>query len=302
MQDRHYTILVISEAAGKPRRYAISKSTARKLLIAGAGLVVAAAVIAGHYLFLSWELAKYKAESRVVQEDKEKIAYLSLSLERLSEKMAKLQEFNHKLRIVAGLPEMEETDESLGVGGTALDTREEIEDGLTDFAEQAKAVEESIEDLDEQAALQEENFYELIEFLEERKLVLLATPSIRPARGWISSGFGYRKDPFTGERHLHRGVDIATRMGTPIIATADGIVVSSKKDRHFGNIIEVDHGNGFCTRYGHNAANFVKKGDRVKRGQVIGTVGNTGRSTGPHVHYEVRLNGVAVNPRKYMLN
>jgi len=302
VQDNHYTIIVVPGTSGKARRYAISKPTVRKMLIGGAGLLVAGLAVGTHYLIISRELAKYRAESRAVQEEKAKIDSLSLALERLRTKMAKLQEFDHKLRIIADLPKIEETDESLGAGGTVIDAGAAMEAGLADFAERARGVQESIESLEQEAALQEDSFYDLIEFLEERKSVLLATPSIRPCRGWVTSGFGYRRDPFTGERELHRAVDIATRIGTPFVAAADGIVVSSEKDRVFGNIVEIDHGNGFVTRYGHTLANFVKKGDMVRRGQVIGTVGNTGRSTGPHLHYEIRLNGVAVNPDRYMLN
>jgi murein DD-endopeptidase MepM/ murein hydrolase activator NlpD len=302
VHEEDYTIMVVPAVAGKPRRYAISKRAVTGLLIGGGALLVVIALLVGHYLLLWHQVGRYKAERHMIQEEKAKITFLSQSLQRLTAKMAKLEEFDHKLRIIADLPEMEETDESLGVGGMDADTQEALEEGLEDFAEQATALEESIEGLEEQAAFQEESFYELIEFLEDRKSILLGTPSVRPTRGWISSGFGYRKSPLTGRRQFHRAVDFATRIGTPIIATADGIVISSKKDSHLGNIIEIDHGKGFVTRYGHNSSNFVKKGERVKRGQVIGTVGNTGRSTGPHLHYEVHLNGVAVNPRKYMLN
>ncbi len=302
MQDDQYTIMVVPGTAGKARRYAVSRSALKTLLVCGIGTLAAVAVLGGHYLLLRHELAKYKTERRAVQEEKAKMGYLAQSLERLTAKMEKLQEFDHKLRIIADLPEMEDTDETLGVGGTVLDTQDAAEEEFADFTEDAIEVEESIEDLDEQAALQEESFYELIEFLEERKSLLLSTPSIRPTRGWVSSGFGFRKSPFTGQRQFHRGVDFASRVGTPVLATADGVVIRSAKDRLFGRIVEVDHGNGYITLYGHNSSNFVKKGDRVKRGQVIGTVGNTGRSTGPHLHYEVRLNGVAVNPDRYILD
>ena len=227
MHEDHYTVVVVPAAAGKPRRYAISKTTVKALIIGSGGLLVALTLVASHHFLLWREVAKYKAERHVVQQERAKITSLALSMERLKVKMQKLQEFDHKLRIIADLPEIEEPDETLGVGGTVLDTEEEIDREMADFTENAGALQDTIEGLEEQAAFQEESFYELIEFLEERKSILLATPSIRPTRGFASSGFGYRKSPFTGERDFHRGVDIATRMGTPVVATADGIVILS---------------------------------------------------------------------------
>jgi len=125
---------------------------------------------------------------------------------------------------------------------------------------------------------------------------------LRPTNGWISSTFGYRVSPFTGRKEFHRGLDIATREGTPIIAPADGVVTYSDQKWLIGNMITIDHGYGMTTLYGHIKELLKNKGERVKRGQVIALVGNTGRSTGPHVHYEVRLNGVPVNPEKYILD
>jgi murein DD-endopeptidase MepM/ murein hydrolase activator NlpD len=125
---------------------------------------------------------------------------------------------------------------------------------------------------------------------------------LRPTKGWISSDFGYRISPFTGRREFHNGLDIATREGTPIIAPADGVVTFAANKWLIGNMITIDHGHGMVTQYGHLKEFVAKKGDHVKRGQVIAKVGNTGRSTGPHVHYMVRLNGVPVNPEKYILD
>jgi murein DD-endopeptidase MepM/ murein hydrolase activator NlpD len=120
--------------------------------------------------------------------------------------------------------------------------------------------------------------------------------------GWVTSNFGYRTSPFTGRREFHRGLDIATRSGTPILAPADGVVIFAGPKRLSGNMIIIDHGHGMTTNYGHIKQAHKKKGERVKRGDVIAEVGNTGRSTGPHLHYEVLLNGVSVNPEKYILN
>jgi murein DD-endopeptidase MepM/ murein hydrolase activator NlpD len=129
-----------------------------------------------------------------------------------------------------------------------------------------------------------------------------STPSIWPTKGWLSSGFGYRISPFTGLREFHKGLDISNREGTKVIATADGVVTFAGKNGLFGDMIKIDHGHGIMTRYGHLEKMLIKRGDVVKRGDVIGLMGNTGRSTGPHLHYEVFLNGLPVNPKKYILN
>ena len=150
--------------------------------------------------------------------------------------------------------------------------------------------------------VQEQGFSELITFLEDQKSVLASVPSIMPTKGWITSGFKRRRDPFTGRMTWHRGLDVSTNVGTPVVAPADGVVTYSGRKVDFGNIVTIDHGNGYKTRYGHNSKLLARRGQRVKRGQVIAFVGNTGRSTGPHLHYEVLRNGIPLNPADYILN
>jgi murein DD-endopeptidase MepM/ murein hydrolase activator NlpD len=126
------------------------------------------------------------------------------------------------------------------------------------------------------------------------------TPSIWPVKGAITSHYGNRADPFNGDSELHLGLDISALFSTPIHAPADGIVLFSEKKAAYGNLIIVDHGNGLTTRFGHLSRFLVRPGQKVKRGDVIGLVGMTGRATAPHLHYEVRLNDRPVNPRNYL--
>ena len=133
-----------------------------------------------------------------------------------------------------------------------------------------------------------------------REALAEATPTIWPADGWISAGYGYRDDPFTGQRDFHPAVDISTRKGQPVYATATGRVTRASRNGAYGNLVEIDHGFGLTTRYGHLSEFVVATGDTVVRGDVIGSVGATGRATGHHVHYEVRTNGRALNPRKLL--
>jgi murein DD-endopeptidase MepM/ murein hydrolase activator NlpD len=127
-----------------------------------------------------------------------------------------------------------------------------------------------------------------------------ATPSIWPVRGIVTAGFGQRMDPFTGEGVFHSGVDIAAPIGTPIRAAADGILFQAGPDANYGNEALIDHGYGLATKYGHLSSLSVVVGQEVRRGQIIGAVGITGRTTGPHLHYEVLVGGTPVNPVKYL--
>ncbi|WP_281401106.1 M23 family metallopeptidase [sulfur-oxidizing endosymbiont of Gigantopelta aegis] len=130
---------------------------------------------------------------------------------------------------------------------------------------------------------------------------MVSTPTGKPAeKGWVSSFFGKRKDPFTGKKRMHKGVDVAGKSGSYVLATADGIVTRAESQSGYGKLIEIDHGYKLSTRYGHNKTVAVKVGDVVKQGQIIATMGSTGRSTGPHVHYEVLRNGRQVNPQKFI--
>jgi murein DD-endopeptidase MepM/ murein hydrolase activator NlpD len=126
-------------------------------------------------------------------------------------------------------------------------------------------------------------------------------PSGRPVReGYISSYFGERMDPFNGEEAMHKGVDFATDAGADVLAVASGIVTWSGPREGYGNLVEINHGNGYTTRYAHNAQTLVSVGDTVERGQAVAVVGSTGRSTGPHVHFEVLRDGTQINPMAFV--
>ncbi len=144
------------------------------------------------------------------------------------------------------------------------------------------------------------SFVELDEAFQERMNHLAATPSVMPLEGWFSHGFGWRKDPFTGEREFHHGIDIVAPANTGVQASADGVVARSDRSRDLGNVLEIAHGYGYVTRYAHLNQLLASRGDRVKRGELIGRVGSTGRSTGPHLHYEVFRDGRRVNPWKHL--
>ncbi len=143
---------------------------------------------------------------------------------------------------------------------------------------------------------------ELLLTLRENSDKLLATPSIWPVIGFISSSFGFRTAPFTGKRSFHKGLDISNRIGTPVVATARGKVIRSGYDGAYGLCVEIEHGGGIVTKYAHLQRSTVKVGQWVNRGESIGAIGMTGRTTGPHLHYEVIVGGTPVNPMRYIVN
>jgi murein DD-endopeptidase MepM/ murein hydrolase activator NlpD len=159
-----------------------------------------------------------------------------------------------------------------------------------------------IERLQSEATSRGESLSELEKLLETKKEMLTHTPSIWPVRGWVTSCFGFRTNPFTGLTQMHEGIDISNRVGTVVAAPADGIISDMGSDSAHGRILVISHGFGTTSRFSHLNKVFVKVGQKVKRGDKVAEVGMTGKSTGPHLHYEVRLNGIPANPMRYILN
>ena len=156
----------------------------------------------------------------------------------------------------------------------------------------------------EQAEALQDNLQELVEVMHERRQLLGHTPSLLPVEAkdyWISSGFGWRRSPFTGVREFHNGVDICARRGTPIVAPGNGWVAKMGYHKSKGKYLEISHGWGLITTYAHLLKFNVTRGQEVKRGQVIAYLGSTGRSTGSHLHYEIKINGKAVDPMRHII-
>ncbi len=156
--------------------------------------------------------------------------------------------------------------------------------------------------LERRVLREEESLQEVRGYLDDRTSLQRANPSLWPVRGWLTSGFGWRRNPVLGSRQLHTGLDVAAPRGTPVIAPADGHVVFAGYHSAFGNMVVIDHGYGITTKYAHTSHILVQVGDRILRGDMIARVGNTGRSTGPHLHYEVHKDGVPRNPMRYLRN
>ena len=284
-----FTILVIPEDADQVRRVVLRRGTLRLA-------VMALFLLVGALGFMSWDLTRNRADigelewlrqAHVAQNSA--MRELSRELESLQRQMVVLAQNDAKVRVLAELtPAALESD--TGVGGPAeITPMEEVSD-----------LQREIDRVREAISLRRDSQEQIRGFLNDQSSLLAATPQGRPTNGWITSGFGMRNSPFTGVRKMHEGIDIACRTGTPVIATADGIVSRAQSVEGYGKLVVVDHGYGYQTFYAHNSRIHVKVGDRVRRGQKIAAVGSTGSSTGPHVHYEVRLNQVPVNPYKFL--
>jgi murein DD-endopeptidase MepM/ murein hydrolase activator NlpD len=301
---KQYTIMVIPDISGKLRRFSISEKSAKILLSVFILITFTSVFLFYRHIKLSKEVVELEGLRKETREQRLQIQQFVQKVKDFEQQMARLERFDRKLRVITSLEGggTASSSQKWGVGG--IDDRETDSYASIAPAEDKNVIRglnKDIDELNSQARFQEISFQELDEFFKGQESLLSSTPSIWPTRGWVTSGFGYRLSPFTERKEVHEGIDIATRMNAPVISPADGIVVRSGKDSSYGNILEIDHGYGLVTRYGHNARLLVNMGDKVKRGQAVAQVGNTGRSTGPHLHYEVILNGVPVNPFRYIL-
>lgn len=289
MASRKFTLLVIPEGSHRVRRLVVRLWTLRLLAVLGV-------VLLGGLGYLSWELAgnrvDYAELSRLRQANfaqSKELRMLSQRLEDLRQELVVLAQNDAKVRVMAKLAKPR-SDSLGGVGGPPEDA---TWDEITDLQRQIDQVRAAID-------LRRSSQEEIQGFLNDQRSLSAAKPLGWPTRGWVTSSFGMRNSPFSGRRKLHEGLDIAARTGTPVVATADGIVSRSETASGYGKLVVVDHGYGYRTFYAHNSRNLVRVGERVRRGQKIAEVGNTGSSTGSHVHYEVRLNNVPLNPRKFL--
>lgn len=219
-------------------------------------------------------------------------------VEEIRTKLTDLFQQDDNLRLVAGMPRIDEEVRQVGIGGA-------VPPDIT-LGNEDETIQQLIFDIDKierEIRLQYSSFLEIDKKFRKNSDLIAHTPSIKPVEGgYISSRFGMRTDPFTGKWKQHNGLDIVQEPGSPVYVTANGKVVFAKKSPGFGNLVIVDHGYSITTAYGHLGRLLVKKGQTVERGQKIGEVGNTGRSTGPHLHYEVTVNKKAVDPVDFLFD
>ena len=302
MASKKTTILFLPRGLHKVRKITISRGAMFTFLFFIFIILLGVSWFTTDYIKIKTKIPELQYLKKENTFQKTQLIFLTKKINHINQNMVKLQKFERKLRVMTNLEPSKQHDQLLAVGGSNASTLasgyqpEEVHKGLI------QQMHKSLEDLETKTAIASISQSQLNDFLKEQKSILACTPSIRPTDGWFSSGFGYRISPFTNRREFHKGIDIATRIGTPVIASADGLVVHAYNNGNFGKMIAINHGYNLKTRYGHLSKFQIKKGQHVKRGQIIGEVGNTGRCTGPHLHYEVLLNGVPVNPLRFILN
>ena len=297
-------IILFTNKRGQVWNYDINLLHAALTLVFGLIVLFAAAVYTG--IRLGNDELKYLAEWQdVVGEQQAEIAAarqnaqadldaLTLRIGQMQAQMLRLNALGGRLVSQSDLDKDEFDFNAVPAVGGPKDVTNRESVPLADFLNMLDQLETEMEDRDQKLSVLES-------LLMSRSLSERVMPSGRPVEdGWLSSRYGKRNDPFTGKQDFHKGLDFAGKKGSEVIAVGDGVVSWAGKKSGYGQLIEINHGNGYSTRYGHNQSHMVKVGDTVKKGQQIALMGSTGRSTGPHVHFEVLRNGKKVNPSGFI--
>ncbi|MFO0775664.1 MAG: peptidoglycan DD-metalloendopeptidase family protein [Nitrospiraceae bacterium] len=337
-QTDTYTVVIFRGSTSKPLRFNFPRKFIQKALIIGLCFLVADLIVVSHYVVRTSEVSELSGFRSEALSARAQTAAFSSAVDDLKRRLTAMKEINQRLRVMLGIEEVKTGDLTNGQGGDAEPPTDasEVTEEETPLAENTKVlsddaasvaessaeavaslpapvgddathlqlasrVKEEIERLTAQAAAEERTLKELSQVAEQRSSRWASTPSIWPVRGWVTSGFGPRISPFTEKPAWHDGLDIGAAPNAPIQAPAGGRITTVQHDPKMGNMVRVDHGFGIETVYGHLSKALVKEGQRVKRGDVIALVGSTGLSTGPHLHYMIKVNGTAIDPHKYIL-
>jgi murein DD-endopeptidase MepM/ murein hydrolase activator NlpD len=299
MKGKHYTVMVIPHTRARFSRFKVSAPFVIILSIMALACVVSAGLLpvyvhaaraqAGEISALQLENRELRAAGQDVDQ----------SLAALREKVAYFETKATKFALMAGVQDLPSAQPAGGLRDLS---------GYEPAAPRAAGsvsggrLRDELETLQERTGVLGESYGILERVYRDQALLLAATPSIAPVKGMLAYGFQWRRDPFTGQRAFHSGLDIVASMGMKVIAPADGVVTRAMREAGYGNVIYLSHGGGLTTRYAHLQGFAVRVGQEVRRGDAIGYVGNTGRSLGPHLHYEVLVQGRKVNPLDYVLD
>ncbi len=303
MQGDKWTFLVF-RGEESVRQYSFSGKAIRYVLggvTAGSVIVAALVALLGVSGWSQAEMALLDRENELLQAE---LAQIQGQVASLESNVGDLAEKDAQYRVLAGLEAIDEEVLQAGVGGPGLDAPDaaplyEVDEEL---GEETFALRYDLSALERRAEMLSASLSEATDSLEANHDLLERTPSILPAAGFLSSSFSRSRYHPIHHRNLpHEGVDINAERGTPILAAAKGRVIYAGRRSGYGLMIEIDHGNGYVTRYGHASKLLAQRGEQVTRGEVVAQVGNTGIATSPHLHYEVRINGRAVNPMNYVV-
>jgi murein DD-endopeptidase MepM/ murein hydrolase activator NlpD len=319
-----YTLILVTDELSPVRRMQLSRRNLRRA--AGAALAVGLLLAVGFvdYVRLRANAVEVTTLREEATRHRGELATLGGEVGGLALELERLRELERKVRVIANLPGAmrearvpdqpgqgggdEAPDTGLAPGEAPADAVSEADDdlgamatpdGRMDPAALAR-VQSRAQHLASQVPTRKLSLLDLLEGLEGQSQRLASTPAIWPTNGYVTSGYGNRVSPFTGRSQFHAGLDIAADFGTTVVAPARGRVVFAGVNGPFGRMVEIDHGYGLRTHYAHLSKALVKQGQTVERGTSIAAVGSTGRSTGPHLHYGVEVNGRTVDPTNYI--
>ncbi|MCY4444368.1 MAG: M23 family metallopeptidase [Proteobacteria bacterium] len=314
--SKHYTVMLLSEESHTTRRLHVSHRLLMVVMAMSSVLLGVAVFVVSHYLSLRGMQHEYREALSEREHMRSEASLVSSQLEVAKKQLKKVDSYMANLSELVAF-KVDRVSKRAGIGPLTAEEerihhRNQLAQPQRDNADRGalgivfddfvfRPLIQEIHTVDKLAYQQSNLLKQLLLTLQQKRHLFSSIPLGKPVKGWVTSGYGYRISPFTGQRTMHYGIDIAARVGSPVYAPASGVVIFSGKKPGFGLLLMIAHDHGMVTKYGHNSELFVQTGEKVQRGDPIAAVGSSGRSTGPHLHYEVWVNGRARDPRKFMM-
>lgn len=320
--NRYYTILVVPEKTAQVKKFVIPSWVIKGVSIAIAGIGIISMVMLLDYWFVMTQIHESKQLKQENRRFRQQLEVVKSKLSTIENTLDRVKTFTTRLKVITNVEDksglLESLNRQLPDAAINIDDNassanqvqvslntlsdQQSQDATTLGESEYNFIDVKIADLSGQASFMEQVVQDQYELLADQKAFLAALPTRKPAPGYFTSGFGIRRSPYGGSVKMHEGIDIANQPGTHIYATANGIVSFSSSKPGYGQILIIDHGYGIETWYAHVKKILVSKGQHVKRGDTVALLGSSGRSTGPHLHYEVRVRGTPFDPRSYILD
>ena len=296
MGKKHLSLIIVPHNKSEYRTLSFSRRVVKTAQWTAVILGVLILALTADYFRIRFNRHNIKALTSENALQKETLTRYENSIGMLKKKIGEFDDYVKKLNLMAGITSSDILKDVGGGGRSYVPPEGQNIPGLPPIGNPG-----SVKGLQDKASDIQKNLDTLVTFFRDQGTRLASTPTIYPTAGLLTSKFGWRPDPFTGKQTFHYGLDIAAAFGNPIVATADGVVIVVNTDKLLGRSVQINHGLGITTIYGHMIKFNCRVGQKIKRGDVIGEVGNSGKALGPHVHYEVRVNGTSVNPYFYIL-
>jgi murein DD-endopeptidase MepM/ murein hydrolase activator NlpD len=293
MQSKYFTVVIVPDANSQSKQLKVPRRMIRGIIGGTVFSLLSLALFAVSYVDLFSRSRRLDALTRENIRLSEQSSEYRRRVDKIEQQLFAFRDYKDKISSMMGIEPAPSPDTGPGIGPLSqgdYNRPAAFEDEETDLADLAKMADQL-----------DGRFQQVVAQVDDKAMLLASTPSVWPVRGWVSSNFGSRRDPMSGLNQFHKGVDISTPLGRPVASPAEGVVVFANYYKGFGKVLRIRHAFGYETYYGHLDHFAVRVGQTVKRGQVIAYVGNTGKATGTHLHYEVHVNGKPVNPMNFVL-